>query len=752
MRLATETSEVLPGYVREARAVVGAQGLRRMLDEAARGTASDPRIEAAQRTLEQREEKLHRRAQEVTRREDDLAAAQSDLDAREQELDRRAAELAAREESLAQEILLLKANTAALTARDTLLRARAEELARIEERARDSSIVAREEGARVRSGSGAPDADEEALAPSDEPSARRSREGTSRDGAMEVDIGDLAESPATPEAPRTLREQVLQVDASDLLDDTHGAAERPERPYAAVVESEVRMWFHASPEVAQQLAAGGVVPVLQADPDGTLPLATLTLRRETGAPIYARIALDLTRPEDRAVVESLSRDFRVHAEVVSVLGHALGSTALGAPCEQNAQRVLALLSARSVGTAQQHREALTRLAAEGISWSPPSAASIAPHDDPALTTAHGVEAALDAYAGLLDRATLDRFVVARGYSTSQIDSFGKRLALAALRCGVVPSPSFVARALELGVAPDEKSFVVRALTAFARTVEGGVTAIGRSPSSASRAWGPLLAWAARVGVSIPETARGAIASVYDPDDPDSVAPPDPRAAPTPEAYASMIDADLVGWISHQNARLPAARELARRDASRNEAAIGRALKMLPGPEAALLAEELVRGGDAIGDVWVELLGSRRRAVAAIGTAAAGVLKLRRALGPLVQRALARDNVDWRLAAWAAGEFGVAAVRAVARTETDEVERLAWVVGHAIRCGAAREVERIRGEATRAFQEAAGRALSLQDELRTWHETLRQGDEEPGKLIAPVLRRGDGAAHESRTPA
>ena len=44
------------------------------------------------------------------------------------------------------------------------------------------------------------------------------------------------------------------------------------------------------------------------------------------------------------------------------------------------------------------------------------------------------------------------------------------------------------------------------------TCEGGVASIGRSPADASRAWRPLLAWAARLGLTPPESVRLAIAA------------------------------------------------------------------------------------------------------------------------------------------------------------------------------------------------------------------------------------------------
>jgi hypothetical protein len=520
-------------------------------------------------------------------------------------------------------------------------------------------------------------------------------------------------------------------------------AARGDRPYVAVVEGEVRVWFQGTPEVSAQLSGSTVLPVLQIDPDAAFPHALLTLRGESGAPVYTRVALDVTRPEDRAVLESLARDFRVRAEVVSALGRALGATALGAPCEQNAARALEVLTLRAPGDADASAAAIDHLRTHGLTLSD-GLDPIPLGDEHALVSAGGVSSALQSVEALLEPARLDRYVLAHGVSVSQVESFTKRLGLAALRCGVVPSEAFIRRALTLGVATDERALAARALTAYARTCEGGVSSIGRTARDASRAWGPLLAWSARLGVPPSEAVRTAIGSVYDPDDPESVHPPESRTAPAPDAYPAMTDAELSAWIDHPEARLPAARELARRDASKHEAVIGRALRMLPAARVAELAAELVRGGDALGDVWVELLSSRRRTVAAVATVGAGVLKLRRALTPLVQRSFAKDNRDWRLAAWATGEFGVAAVRALVRAETPDPERLAWVLGHTIRCGAAKELERARAEAPPVFQDAATRALALQDEIRAWDEALRRGEGELEALVRPVLARANAS--------
>jgi hypothetical protein len=167
--------------------------------------------------------------------------------------------------------------------------------------------------------------------------------------------------------------------------------------------------------------------------------------------------------------------------------------------------------------------------------------------------------------------------------------------------------------------------------------------------------------------------------------------------------------------------------------------------MLPNARVATLGHALLVHADAHGDLWMELLGARRRGMAAVGAAGAATLGLRRALSPLVQKALLKSDEDARLFGWAAGQFGAAVVRVVARSESAEPEALGWLLAHAIRVGAARDLERARAGATAAFQEAASRALALQDEAQAYDRALRAGHGlTEGERLAGVVLAGDAS--------
>jgi hypothetical protein len=736
-RLAQDTADTLPAYVREARVVLGAAGLRRLVED-----------ERRESQLPMMEERLSRRHRELVQQEKDLAArveelelGRSDLALRDQELEHRFAELIGREEALGEEEKLVRANTSALNARERRLAALEETLALREQALAPSEpaepLEDADDATRVHHAPGPSERVEEAL-PLEDPLDLDPDEATGRHQAV---------GPAPEPEPPTPEPMELSADEVNLVSDEDERRAprmvgREGLPMAAVVDAEVRLWLPSHTGSALALLSGRASPVLRTDPDGTLPVALLAVR--VGDEDLTRLGLDATRPDDRAVVEALSREFRLRVEVVSDAGRSLESASLAAPCEANAASVLAALDARSAGDEDARRAELARVRADGIACSTRIEGLADGSLEQRLTSAVVVREALAALEPLLDRTALERFLLASGVPRATLDAAVRLATLGALRCGVVPSAAFVQRAVEAGLAPDERGLCARALTAFARTVEAGVAAVGLGPQEASEAWGPLLAWARGVGAAVPEPSRRAVAMLFDPDAPGSVEVPDERAAPTEEALHALSEDELGSWVEHPQARFPAALELARRPPPKVGPWLQRAFRMLPGAHGAALGHALLLHADAHGDLWMELLGSRRRGMAAVGAAGASTLGLRRALSSLVQKALLKSDEDARLFGWAAGQFGAAVVRVVSRSESAEPEALGWLLAHAIRVGAARDLERARTGATAAFQEAASRALGLQDEALAYDRALRTGaGATDSERLAGVVLSGPG---------
>lgn len=708
--LAADTSEPLPAYVREARTVLGAAGLRRWMEE--------PDERAARDDLAAREDRVRRRAEEVTRRESDALVREEAL--------------TAREEALVQEELAMRANMAALSARETRLQVR-EEAAAAEQEAPEVEAPMSIEPE--------PAAPVAASHATDESMELEPDELTGRLSLPRAEAAAVAEeTEIEPEPDELAVEEVSPLDevlSLPPMEEVSRPSPRSTTPWAAVVDGTVRLWCPGTAETATVVSGDDVSARVQVEADGTQPLALLALLRGDAETI-ARVVLDLRSPEDRAVLESLARVFRVRVEVVSVSGRSIASHVLGAPCEPVAQRALEVLGARVAVDAEATAES-ARLLRDGVA-SEVAASAALPDDERDLSTAAGVTRALAAYAPLLDAGKVARASLTTGVPVAQIEAAAKRLILAALRVGAALPRPYVERAIKAGVVPDEATLVTRGMQAYRRSVDGGIATIGRSRADASVAWGPLLESARRLELPIDATVRAAVAAVWDPDDATSIAPPDDR--PAPLSIASMDLGERLGWITHPAVRWDVARSLAGSDAPEHVPALRLALHRLPAAECARLAAELLSHGDALTDLWVELLSSPRPALAGIGATVAGLLRLRRALTPLVQRALSPQEDAWRLMGWAAGSFGPAAVRAVRSPDGAAVERLAWVLAHAVAQGGAKEMERARQGADPAFEQAATRALSLQDEVQRWTAALREGSgaSEIERAVAPLLRR------------
>jgi len=707
--LASDTSEPLPAYVREARTVLGAAGLRRWMEE--------PDERAARDDLAAREDRVRRRAEEVTRRESDALVREEAL--------------TAREEALAQEELAMRANMAALSARETKLRVR-EEAAAAEQEAPEV-----EAPMSIEPEPAAPIATSHAT---DESMELEPDELTGRLSLPRAEAAAAEEAEIEPEPDELAVEEMSPLDevlSLPPMEELSRPSPRSTTPWAAVVDGTVRLWCPGTAETATVVSGDDVSARLQVEADGTQPLALLALLRGDAETI-ARVVLDLRSPEDRAVLESLARVFRVRVEVVSVTGRSIASHVLGAPCEPVAQRALEVLGARVAVDGEVTAES-ARLLRDGVASEVVASAAL-PDDERDLSTAAGVTRALAAYAPLLDAGKVARASLTTGVPVAQIEAAAKRLILAALRVGAALPRPYVERAIKAGVVPDEATLVTRGMQAYRRSVDGGIATIGRSRADASVAWGPLLESARRLELPIDATVRAAVAAVWDPDDATSIAPPDDR--PAPLSIASMDLGERLGWITHPAVRWDVARSLAGSDAPEHVPALRLALHRLPAAECARLAAELLSHGDALTDLWVELLSSPRPALAGIGATVAGLLRLRRALTPLVQRALSPQEDAWRLMGWAAGSFGPAAVRAVRSPDGAAVERLAWVLAHAVAQGGAKEMERARQGAEPVFEQAATRALSLQDEVQRWTAALREGSgaSEIERAVAPLLRR------------
>jgi hypothetical protein len=787
LRKLSEERAPIPAYVREARAVIGPKGLERFLTE-----ADNKALAAREAHIATREERLHARAEDVTRREDDIqlqleqiTAVRAQLETQAEELAVREVAIAAREQELAAALARFDAERSQRAQEDTAQRERrpigaapsaarlpstpkaasnpspltpspsaaetsqpiellpkrspstldsVEEAEPLESEAANAAEAIEEaepvaepiEEAEPIEGEPAQDAIAEAE-PLDEAEAEAATEANARG---EVDELDPIEPETTP-ADEELLAAVPTAERGAPKKETPSVLSGDRDARAAVVDGEVRMWLRGSGDTVTALAASEAVPVLQADPSSTLPLALLSVVSNDGATRFGRAALDLTAAEDRAVIDALARDFHVRVEVVSRDGRSLDGHAVSARGgEEHAKHVGKVLAARPTSDALARRVEADRIAREGIAYDGgvSEASERALFDEQQLATAQGVARALAVIEAVNDPAAKERWQLARGVPAARLEATEKRALFAMLRVGIKPSPAVVKSALALAVASDEKALASKALTSFARTCDAGAHSVGLDPKSAYESLGNLISWAHAIGVSpIPNAALDALAKLYDPEAMDSEFD-DPRPFPSEAEMAAMDAAELARWCAHPKARAMAALRLAKKDARGHGATLARALKSMDATAAAPVLAAMVPSGDELADTWVELASSKKPVAAAAGAVAIAKIKLRRGLMSVLQRALTAGTTESQLFGWAAGEFGAGAVRAMTASmvEGEAVERGAWVLAHVVRAGGGREVERIRTGEDGALAQAATQGVGAVDDARDYDKSLREG--------------------------
>ncbi|MDP3277244.1 MAG: hypothetical protein Q8Q09_18790 [Deltaproteobacteria bacterium] len=776
-QLANERVVALPAYVREAHAVVGAEGLRKWLAE------PDPRVVAAREaTLLQREERLLHRAEEITRREDDVRERLEEFDLERATVTRRAEELAQQELVLIEQSRSVEDSHAQLRdewnqlaqARDAMAQVSGPQAANV---ASLGDMVTRAQGdvsqpfdLTPRSTSPileAPpplesvpeemeplqDAEDallldatpieadlepmEAIEPMESTEALEPMEAiepmeSSEDLPLDGDIEPLAESEMLEALPLEAEIEDSSIEPTPLEADIHWLSSGRDAR-AAVVDGEVRVWLRGDAKSVHALSHSDAVPVLEASPEAEFPLVLLSVVTGDGAQRLGRALLDLTHAEDRAVLDALSRESRVRVEVISRDGRALGGHALAmSGGEAHARMLVETVGARLAGDSAGRSREADRMLREGVAYTETDESwERALRDEQLLATAAGVDAARALLDVIAEPEARGRWQMARGVSTSLLENLERRALFAMLRMGVVLSPALIGRALALSIAGDSLAFAGKALMAFTRTCVSGVASVGLSRADAYRRLSGLVQWAAGeglVGEQVAIEVYDELEALWDPENLDGPESDDPRAVVSDAELKVLSDAELRRWCLHPKVRAKAALLLAARDAQSHALLLGRVLRAVTPKDAAPILAEMLRKGDELGDAWVDLASSSKPTAAAAAAVAIAKIRLRRGLLPMIQRALSHEATEAQLYGWAVGEFGAGAVRALTESMVDGggIERTSWILAHVVRGGGGREVERVRQQNEGSIAQAAMRAVGAVDDAREYDSALRSG--------------------------
>jgi len=261
-------------------------------------------------------------------------------------------------------------------------------------------------------------------------------------------------------------------------------------------------------------------------------------------------------------------------------------------------------------------------------------------------------------------------------------------------------------------------------TSSGRLTSPSVTA-GRAHSGpiapARAASGPLSAQAHAQPAAVESETRVA---------PQASAPTAPIAPPIaadPDLHVMSLEA-LHGQLSDPMKRVPALLEIGRRRDPQSVSPVFALLDTLP-PEHVIYAVAcLALFGERAAEALIAGLGSPQAVVRQACAIALGKLKLRRGLAPLLEQLESEPSPAWQELARAIGDFGLAALRALARgiQNSQRRERLMVALAHLANHGCNQDLEKMERDPDTVLALAARQALARRSRLHWEDEAVRRG--------------------------
>lgn len=563
---------------------------------------------------------------------------------------------------------------------------------------------------------------------------------TGADGDVEdIEAGDGADDEL---------EEVEDVDAGAVEEDLSGAEDLSEDEEALagaalvvptalladldaelwLTESEGRAWLFVRHRPGPPRDAARMDFLLQLDPAADTPVALITLVFDLdGSPEVRRGAIDPGDPAQVRALALLAEHFEV--ELVSVAGpHDFEHWAtLHAPREGNARAVLGRLT--RAGGFDPHRvlrarQALLRAPLPWRDLTHPFQAGA--FSSPQNATEAAVQ--LDELSEWLLPERRERLRLLWCIPDELIDEHSLQRLGAALDWGLSLSGALAARAIELGLAQDQRALVERRIHGLCRACRAPEDA-GLEPAVLRALWSEALEQAALLGVTLAEEARefarqhaGERAMVH--------------ATALSDSQSSALE-PLRQRALGEPLDVSALTQLLEQGAHRDLLAGCRALlRVSPEQAGALFGRVAMRHDPAALDALLSLLAPSEEPRVRIGAALA--LSHRRALHAIDELALnlaREDTAAYKLFALALGRYGGGSFRAVTRALAQRgvsAERMALVYAF-LCCHGARAQVRAKARSSESSEaELAERALALAAGCRSDEHAL-VGLEEAGEL-------------------
>ena len=757
-KIAADTRYLVPAYVADVKTVVGSQELFDYLttsesalleahDELASMVAEkEAQLKVLAEKMDLRERRLSARAEEITRREDEVEvmrehfeALARDVSLREQELEARLEHLRDREFALAAregEYAEIDAEDLAVPSEDLLAQDASDDVEAVDDeddaQNHGNAHSVSEPPAMVTSAE-VYESTENQPEPIDLTAASADEEFSDEevsDDEVEEDIDDVvsyentgvganplyaAQPPAAPLTPTRTELSGTAVPPPGFLND-------PEMEMAAIGGDPLRLFarldhgreeaFSSQAELLVQFVA------VQGYPVALLALVDAAEER----PYVRRAALDLRKADHEEILETLSVAFTAEVALYTSDGRFKRAFPIKAAREENA----ALIWARVKTLGEATIDGAT--ATERALAVPPPLRETHPFSG-SIVELNDCRDVLDRIAKLLSWATperMDRALFALSIPKQNIDGAFRSLGEAALRFGIALPLVIRERVIALGVATDAPDLLAKQVAAF-RAVAAADDRGGLSIPEVASNWETLLAEAAEHEFAIdPETHEEAWKILR------SVRGDTRVRAGVPievdiTKLKDMGGPELVILLDHPKARRYAAIELCQRADAAYAGAVFKAVAKMPRADVLKIANHLVAFGEAAGDVFIDGLSAKKAFVRQASLLVLGQLKLRRAVTPIIALLQSEETEVWREAARVLGELGQASYRSLikaAKERKGNDERFALALAFASLNGSRKAIQTLSKEDSEGLASLAQQASVLEDVAKRASDEIR----------------------------
>jgi hypothetical protein len=489
-----------------------------------------------------------------------------------------------------------------------------------------------------------------------------------------------------------------------------------------LITSNGRVWLLV--RGLERFEGGELDLIVQLARDTVVPVVLVSLVFGTnGSAQVLRGAIDLDDAEQRGALDALAEHYEVEIMAWSGDDRFEHVATLNAPRERNVAAIRTYLEQNPTPD-----RSLWEVARSHALATPPFPddsnhpfRDAGPREPPRTATEAAV--LLDDVAQWLEPERRRQLLLGLGVPDELIDAGVREVVAFALDWGLAVPRHVAARALELGLEKDEPALVLRRIEGLCRA--SNAEELGGLEESVLRAmWSEALEQAARLGVSLSDTARdlakqhaGERALVH--------------ATALSDPHDQALEPVRAKALRGAQPDLGAMLELAQRGAYRDLLAICRVTEQLDVDAAAQVFAHVSRRNDPVAlDALLSLLSMSEPPRVRLGAALA--LASRHAVAAIDELCLhvaQESSPEWRLFALALGRYGAGSFRAITRAlarEHADDERTAEVQAHLALHGARAQVRakaRLRD----------GKEASLAERALTRASQLREGKNSPPEL-------------------